>query len=163
MHSFKCICTGMTQIPETDPPEPGIARCAQASLRRAMRVVSQHYDAALKPAGLRATQFTLLAVLDGKGPMPVTRLADLLVVDRTTLTRNLKPLAAKGWIEIGTAKDERVRPVEITEKGRAVVARATPLWAATQEKVEAGLGQDEFSALTRLLADLTETLKPADA
>ena len=73
---------------------PDMQVCAHASLRKAMRVVSQAYDAALKPSGLRATQFTLLAVLARAGDMPLTKLAEILVMERTTLTRNLKPLMA---------------------------------------------------------------------
>ena len=107
---------------------PNMEICAHANLRKAMRVVSQAYDAALKPAGLRATQFTLLAVLARAGEMPVTKLADTLVMERTTLTRNLRPLQTQGWLEIGRDRDERVRLVSITDAGRRVVAEATPLW-----------------------------------
>ena len=67
MHIKGCIYTLMSRNPETDLPAPSLTRCAQASLRRAMRVVSQHYDQALKPAGLRATQYTVLSVLDQAG------------------------------------------------------------------------------------------------
>ena len=72
--------------------------CTHAHLRKAMRTVSQAYDEALKPSGLRATQFTLLSVLAKSGPMPLTRLADIIVVDRTTLTRNLRPLERDGLV-----------------------------------------------------------------
>lgn len=124
-----------------------------------MRVVSQAYDAALKPAGLKATQFTLLAVLAGRGPMPLTRLAEVLVMDRTTLTRNLKPLEAKGWVETGRERDERVRLIGATEAGRAVVAQATPLWAAAQAKVTAALGPDRLAGLLDGLSQLTEAAR----
>jgi DNA-binding MarR family transcriptional regulator len=74
-----------------------------------MRVISQVYDAALRPSGLRATQFTLLAVLSSQGELPLTKLAEILVLDCTTLTRNLKPLLAQGMLEISREKDERIR------------------------------------------------------
>ena len=121
-----------------------------------MRVVSQSYDAALKPAGLKATQFTLLAVIAGRGPMPMTRLAEILVMDRTTLTRNLKPLVAKGWAEIGRERDERVRLISATEAGKAVVAEAAPLWRQAQARVEHRLGAERLSELLDGLRTLTD-------
>ena len=72
-----------------------LAACACANLRKAARVVTQAYDKALKPTGLRATQFTVIATLATEGDAPLTRLAEALVMDRTTLTRNLKPWSAK--------------------------------------------------------------------
>lgn len=145
--------------PEASAPEPDLQMCAHANLRRAMRVVSQHYDAALRPAGLRATQFTLLAVLAGKGPTPLTRLAELLVLDRTTLTRNLKPLTLRGLVQIGREEDERVRLVAITEPGRAVVEQALPHWREAQARVAGTLGQDRLAALFDDLSQLVETLR----
>ena len=106
---------------ETEPTQPDIRICAHANLRKAMRVVSQAYDAALRPTGLKATQFTLLAVLARRSDMPLTKLSRILVMDRTTLTRNLKPLQAKGWLEIGREKDERIRLIAITGAGRTIV------------------------------------------
>lgn len=141
-------------------PQADLALCAHANLRRAMRVVSQAYDAALKPAGLKATQFTLLAVLANRGPVPLTRLAELLVMDRTTLTRNLKPLEAKGWVETGREKDERVRLIGATEAGRAVVADATPLWAEAQARVTEALGPDRLATLLDGLGQLTQSVRP---
>jgi DNA-binding MarR family transcriptional regulator len=116
-----------------------------------MRVVSQAYDAALRPSGLRATQFTLLAVLAHKGKIPLTKLSEILVMDRTTLTRNLKPLLAKGWLEIGREKDERIRLISITGPGRTILAGATPLWREAQARVTVELGQ---MRLTGLIDDL---------
>jgi len=131
--------------------QPDLRICAHANLRKAMRVVSQAYDAALKPSGLRATQFTLLAVLTHKGKIPLTKLSEILVMDRTTLTRNLKPLLAKGWLEIGREKDERIRLISITEPGRTIMAEATPLWLEAQTRVTVELGQ---MRLTGLIDDL---------
>ncbi|MDH3665842.1 MAG: MarR family winged helix-turn-helix transcriptional regulator [Paracoccaceae bacterium] len=146
--------TEPTHVKDTTGPD--IALCAHATLRRAMRVISQSYDAALKPAGLKATQFTVLAVIAGRDPMPMTRLAEILVMDRTTLTRNLKPLVAKGWTEIGRERDERVRLVSATGAGKAVVAEAIPLWRQAQGQVERRLGADRLSALLGGLRALTE-------
>ena len=142
----------MTSTNPTPPPhQPDIRICAHANLRKAMRVVSQAYDAALKPSGLKATQFTLLAVLAGRGDLPLTKLSEILVMDRTTLTRNLKPLLAKGWLEIGREKDERIRLISITDAGRSIVAEATPLWREAQTRVTEKLGEIR---LTGMIGDL---------
>lgn len=143
--------------PHSDAPDLG--RCAHANLRRAMRLVSQLYDEALRPSGLRATQFTLLAVLARRGPMPMTRLADLLVLDRTTLSRNLRPLIARGLLTVGREKDERVRLIAITGPGRAVVARATPLWRTAQQQVAGRLGDERLAGLIDDLTALVEELR----
>jgi DNA-binding MarR family transcriptional regulator len=144
---------------ETEPLQPDAGICAHANLRKAMRVVSQAYDAALRPAGLKATQFNLLAVLARRGDMPLTKLSRILVMDRTTLTRNLKPLQAKGWLEIGREKDERIRLIAITDAGRSIVAQATPSWRVAQARVTEGLGQARLSGLIGDLSALVKTVR----
>lgn len=126
-----------------------------------MRVVSQVYDSALRPTGLRATQFTLLAVLAQHGDMPLTRLAELLVMDRTTLSRNLKPLLSSGWLQTGADKDQRVRMVSITAAGRDIVALATPLWRGAQVDVSRGLGSVRLARLIKELNSMIETIRVA--
>ena len=142
---------------EAESMHDDLRLCAHANLRKAMRVVSQRYDAALKPAGIRATQFTLLAVLSRRGPLPLTRLAEILVMDRTTLTRNLKPLAARGWIAAGREKDERIRLISITEAGRSLVDAATPLWREAQTRVVDGIGTKRFTAMLGTLSEIAGT------
>jgi DNA-binding MarR family transcriptional regulator len=124
-----------------------------------MRVISQVYDAALRPSGLRATQFTLLAVLSSQGELPLTKLAEILVLDRTTLTRNLKPLLAQGLLEIGREKDERIRLISITDAGRSLVAEAVPLWCEAQARVTGGLGEARLSGLIGDLNALVEAIR----
>jgi DNA-binding MarR family transcriptional regulator len=128
------------------------ASCACANLRRAARAVTQMYDAMLRPVGLRATQLPLLVVLQLRDSLPMTRLAETMLMDRTTLTRNLRPLERLGLIRIVPGKDLRVREVRITARGREVVATALPLWERAQARVARGLGARR---LRRLLADLT--------
>jgi len=139
--------------------KPDISICAHANLRKAMRVVSQAYDAALRPSGLRATQFTLLAVLAGRGELPLTKLSEILVMDRTTLTRNLKPLLAQGWLEVGREKDERVRLISITDDGRRIVAEATPLWRVAQTRVTEGIGDIRLSGMIDDLNTLVDAVR----
>jgi DNA-binding MarR family transcriptional regulator len=144
---------------ETEPLQPDTGICAHANLRKAMRVVSQAYDTALRPSGLKATQFTLLVVLARRGEMPLTKLSRILVMDRTTLTRNLRPLQAKGWLEIGRQKDERIRLIAITDAGRSIVARATPAWRVAQTRVTEGLGQARLSGLIEDLNALVKAMR----
>lgn len=121
--------------------------CTCANLRKAARVVTQAYDAALQPVGLKATQFTLLATLTKLGDKPLTRLADALVMDRTTLTRNLKPLVREGYIRIDQEEDQRIRKVSLTNAGKDVFDKARPRWERAQSKIQGTLGQERWSDL----------------
>ncbi|MGH6990589.1 MAG: MarR family winged helix-turn-helix transcriptional regulator [Stellaceae bacterium] len=125
------------------------AGCVCAGVRRAARVVTQHYNRKMRATGLRGTQFSVLTSLARRGPMPVSRLAAYLGVERTTLTRNLRPMATKGWIEIGDSKDRRVRAVAITASGRAMARAALPAWREAQATVGPTLKE---SRLAQLLA-----------
>ena len=114
--------------------------CVCFGLRRAARVITQHYDRQLRPVGLRATQFTLLAMLVQAGPLPINRLAGLLGLERTTLTRNLRPLLAKGWLTVEDVKDRRVRTIKITAAGMAAASAALPHWRRAQSTAAAKVG-----------------------
>jgi DNA-binding MarR family transcriptional regulator len=109
--------------------------CACFAVRRAARVITQHYDRALRPSGLRATQFTLLTMLGVGGPLPLSRVADRLGMERTTLTRNLKPLIDAGLIGIEHGDDRRVRTIFITAKGHRAAVAALPDWRRAQRDV----------------------------
>lgn len=135
--------------------EPDIQACACASLRRATRMVTQAYDAALRPAGLRTTQFTMLSVLAKRGQLRQSNLADILGMDGTTLTRNLQPLLKNAWIRIDRDEDQRIRLISMTKAGRRVFNTARPLWEQVQTKFVAGLGDDQWAGL---LGALTTTI-----
>jgi DNA-binding MarR family transcriptional regulator len=94
------------------------AGCACKNLRRTARAVTQLYDETLRPSGLRVTQFTLLVAVAVSQPVPITRLADALALDRTTLARDLKPLTERGLVEVAAGEDRRVRVVRLTRQGR---------------------------------------------
>ncbi|HEX4113045.1 MAG TPA: MarR family winged helix-turn-helix transcriptional regulator [Stellaceae bacterium] len=111
------------------------AGCICAGVRRAARTLSRHYERHMRGTGLRGAQFSTLVVLARGGPMPIGRLAKLLGVERTTLTRNLKPLENKHWVKFSGDADGRVRFVAITAKGRAVASAAVPSWRAAQASV----------------------------
>lgn len=111
------------------------------NLRRAARIMTRHYERYLRPVVLRATQFTLLAVLAQAGPMPVHRLATALGLERTTLTRNLRPLESQGWLTVEERDDRRVHMVEITEAGREVARGALPAWREAHARAGAVLAK----------------------
>ena len=134
---------------------PGRA-CACFSLRKATRMVTQLYDEALKPAGIRATQLMVLAATRFAGPISVNQLADRIVMDRTTLTRNLKPLQRDGLITVRPGDDLRVREVSLTAKGRKTLDRAYPLWERVQARLREQLGDPRVD---QLLVDLQTTVE----
>lgn len=109
--------------------------CTCSLLRQATRAVTQHYEASFRGAGIRGTQFTVLSMLAQAGPMPMARLAVRLGLERTTLTRNLKPLVARGFVVLSGDADGRVRRAEITAEGETAVREAFPRWRDAQATV----------------------------
>ena len=108
-------------------------QCACAAARRKSRELTRFYERAMRGSGLRGPQFTLLATLIQTGPIPTTRLADFLGLERTTLTRNLGPLLRDGHVAIEDGADRRVHKVTITAKGVAAAERAFPFWRRAQD------------------------------
>ncbi len=152
-----CIYTFMTRNDETfgGRSVTDVVNCTSRNLRQATRAVTQAYDMALQPTGLRVTQFDLLATLAKLGDMPLTKLAEALVMDRTTLTRNLKPLVARKLIRVGTGDDQRVRQIGITPAGRTAFQDAIPYWRGAQQQLVKQLGKRRWAGL---LDDLTFTV-----
>lgn len=121
--------------------------CACFNLRKATRAVTQLYDDMLRPTGLRTTQFSLLVSTSLLGPISVTRLAEMGVIDRTTLTRNFKPLEKRGLIKVASGEDRRTRFVTLTDRGREALTKALPLWKKAQASVVRKLGQERWKSL----------------
>jgi len=129
------------------------ANCTCFNMRKATRAVTQLYDKALRPSGLRATQFSMLSVVQDRGPVGITDLAKALATDRTTLSRNLKPLLERGLLEIADGEDRRERLIAMTSNGGEALSQAVPLWHEVQTRVIKNLGRDRW---TSLLDDLNE-------
>ncbi|HZR44187.1 MAG TPA: MarR family winged helix-turn-helix transcriptional regulator [Ktedonobacteraceae bacterium] len=129
-----------------------VRQCVCANLRRADRTITQIYDAILAPSGLHITQFTLLATLAEAAPISINRLADLMGMDRTTLTRNLGPLSKQGWTRVEEGEDHRMRVVTLTQEGERILAQALPLWQQAQRHVLEQLGPQHVEVL---LAELS--------
>ena len=127
-------------------------RCAVLNLRKAARLMTRLYEETMKPAGLLPTQFSLMVAIRAMDPVRMSQLAVVLAMDRTTLTRNLRPLERQGLVTTGpVAEDRRTREVRLTPEGQARLALALPLWRQAQTRVAERLGE---ARLSRLLADL---------
>lgn len=121
-----------------------VEACAVMNLRQAARTVTAHFDAQLRPAGLRATQLNLLMAIEVAAASTVTDLAEILAMDRTTMTRNLKLLRDRGLV----ARNR----IALTEKGRRSAAAALPLWEKAQAQILGSLGKRRWAALLGELA-----------
>jgi len=129
--------------------------CMGMRVRRAARVVANHYDKHLKPTGLKGTQFTLLNTIFMNPAASIGQLAEVLGLDRTTLNRNLKPLEGKGLIRSGSGKDPRTRTLKLTNEGTKILQRALPYWLEAQSGVLETLDH----RIKRLMDDLSEIEK----
>lgn len=130
--------------------------CVCFSLRKATRSITHVYDAALRASGLRATQFTVLNVVHRLREAGVTRIAEVAVLDRTTLTRSLAVLQRGDMVRVVPSGDARERRYALTPRGMRVLQRAHARWDAAQADVVARLGS---ARVQRLLGDLGEVVQ----
>ena len=126
-----------------------------ASFRRAARVLTQRYDAALRPLGLRATQFTLLQALSLAGEVSQGTLGEILAIDSTTLTRTLAIMERQGWIANRPGGDRRERWLSLSKRGRAQFNRALPCWEKVQQELRAQFGNKRWNELLNLTNEVT--------
>ncbi len=136
------------------------AACACGSVRRAARAVTQFYDTALAPSGLGIAQAGLLVAIERRGGLSRTELARSLVMDRTTLARNLKLLERQGLIETVTGEDRRTRAVVVTDAGRAALKRAWPYWQEAQSRLVEHMGGGRWDEMRSGLSVLEELYQP---
>ena len=125
--------------------------CIHARIRHAGRALGRFYDEALRPAGLSATQFTLLATLDRIGDATVAELADRVGMHRTTLTRNLRVMQRAGWIKRQPGLDRRTQILSTSRAGSERVTEALPLWRAVHRQAAGRLGERREQRLLRYL------------
>lgn len=132
---------GKVAAPSSDLP------CACTALRKAARAVSRLYEHELEAVGVTVTQFAILRTIERMEDPPLSRLAEAMVMDRTSLYRALSPMAREGWIVIEAGAGGRTKVVRLTGEGRAVIERAQPGWAASQAGFLEAFGRDEWAAL----------------
>ena len=134
---------------------PGrLSPCVCSTLRMVSRAVTQLYDDALRPSGLRVTQLSILATIARMGEANLRQLEDILAIDQTTLTRSLNLLEREGMTQSVPHTDGRVKLVRLTSKGRRALEVARPLWAQAQDKVLRELGAKAWADAQRRLAHL---------
>ena len=132
-----------------------ILPCMCASFRRASRALTQLYDEALRPVGLRATQFTILQALSLAGEVSQGGLAQILAMDSTTLTRTLRIMGREGWIAERRGEDRRERLLRLAKAGRHQFKRALPSWEKAQAQLGRQLGDKRWHALMKLTNEVT--------
>jgi DNA-binding MarR family transcriptional regulator len=141
--------------PEPLQPQALIEVCLCHHSRRAARAVTRIFDDALLPAGLQASQFNILAVIAARDPTSAGTVADLLAMDRTTLSRNLKPLKEMGYITAEGGAGRRPDILALTREGSAAFSRASVLWRTAQSQMTQRLGSNQASILLQALEAAT--------
>jgi DNA-binding MarR family transcriptional regulator len=140
--------------------ESELQGCTSFKLRQLVRRVSQHYDAEVGKAGLKTTQYSLLSHVLRLGPIRPGDLAAAMTMDASTLTRNLKPMLAAGWLQMSAGEDGRSRLVHITDAGRDKRAEAQRHWKSAQDGLNRLLGVERVRAIHVLVDESLELLEP---
>ena len=132
-----------------------IARtCIAVRLRLLNRVVSNLYDDALRPLGLKVSQLNVLVVTAKLGLAQPAKVCDILQLDTSTLSRNVERMRAKGWLEVVPEEDARAQPFRLTAKGKRLIEKAAPAWEQAQRQAEELLGEGGVDLLTRAAGKL---------
>jgi DNA-binding MarR family transcriptional regulator len=152
MHPF-----GMSQSPLPVLP------CMCGSFRRTSRALTQLYEAALRPLGLRATQLTILQVLSLAGEVSQGQVGDMLAMDSTSLTRTLAIMVREGWIAERRGQDRRERRLRLSTAGEAQLKRALPVWEKVQLKLRRQLGDQSWNNLLQLTRQITGLITKGDS
>lgn len=136
------------------------AHCVSSNLHKTARAVSRIYAEEMRPAGLARSQFAILGHVEHAGPLPLSALAERLYMDRTTLTRNLRPLRSSGLVLLQAAPDDaRVKLVSITASGRRKLKQARRHWRDAQARVLERFGEAPWRELERTLRDLRQAVR----
>src|SRR5215510_11995559 len=134
-----------------------IARtCIAVRLRLLNRVVTNLYDDALRPLGLKVSQLNILVVTARLGLARPAQVCDILQLDASTLSRNVKPLHAHGWLEVVPAEDARAQPFRLTPQGRRLIEKAVPAWEEAQRQASELLGSEGIALLERAAKKLRQ-------
>ena len=132
--------------------------CTVMRLRRATRKATRLYDRHFADLGIGIAQYGIMQTIAQAKRTSISDIADALDMERTTLTRNLKPLIASGLVAVGEGNDKRTRSVIVTDKGKKLLKQARSVWQKAQKEVRTEMGEAELRKLHRLLADMLERL-----
>ena len=131
--------------------------CIAGRLRLLNRVITNLYDDALRPFGVRLSQGSVLAVTDKLGVARPAQVCDILQLDTSTLSRNVKPLHAHGWLEVVPDEDARAQPFQLTAQGKRLIEKAVPAWEEAQRQATELLGGEGVALLDRAAKKLRQT------
>src|SRR5947209_15409325 len=145
----------------TEKKAGGPPSCALAAMRRTARLMTQFYDGCLAESGMEAAQFALLMTLDAAEDKGQAALGQMLGMDKTTLSRNLKLLREKGWVESVAGEDARRRSVSLTAEGRTRLREAKPAWRRAGEMFREGMSEREWAAMWSSLEAMNGAVRRA--
>src|SRR2546421_4814476 len=123
--------------------------CIAVRLRLLNRVVTNFYDNALRPLGLKVSQLNILIVAARLGLARPAQVCEILQLDTSTLSRNVKPLQAHGWLEVVPNEDARTQPFRLTPQGKRLIEKAVPAWEEAQRQATELLGDEGITLLER--------------
>jgi len=133
----------------TSPQDEMARDCIVARLRILTREVTNIYDKALRPLGIKISQANLLTAVAKLGPVSPTRIGKLLHIEKSTMSRNIERMRARGWLRVVPGEDERSNLVSVTAKGRRLLEKMLPAWQQAQEETESLLEQRAITAIHR--------------
>lgn len=152
------VTTASTPAPSASKPQG----CTNLKLRQLMRRVASHYDAEMGKAGLKTTQYSLLSYAVKLGPIRSVDLSAQMKMSSSTLSRNLQPLVAAGWLRVSPGADARSRLISATPEGRAKHAEAQRRWRVAQDGLNQRLGLDRVQALHAVIDETMDLLDPEE-
>lgn len=155
MQPNRCICI-YTRMTESRMPE---LPCLCASFRRTARALTQHYEEALRPLGLRTTQLTILQALSLAGDVSQGQLGEMLAMDSTSLTRTLAIMQRESWIAVARGKDRRERRLRLSLRGEMKLKRAQPVWNEVQALLRRKLGEQAWKDLLQVTQRVADMVK----
>jgi DNA-binding MarR family transcriptional regulator len=137
--------------------EPTARACLALDMLKASRAIAGVYNGWLRGTGLTIHQYTLLRTISGLGPLHMSQAADAMALDRTSLTRLVAPLVDGGLVEVGPARDRRVRVLAVTPAGRTALATSSAGWERAQAQLRSAMGDEAFVELQRALRQFVKT------
>ena len=134
--------------------------CIAVRLRLLNRVITNFYDDALRPLGLKVSQLNILIVTARLNLARPAQVCEILQLDTSTLSRNVKPLQAHGWLEVVSDEDARAQPFRLTPRGKRLIEQAVPAWEAAQRRATELLGSEGIALLDKAAKKLRESKAP---
>ncbi|WP_372366056.1 MarR family winged helix-turn-helix transcriptional regulator [Candidatus Uabimicrobium sp. HlEnr_7] len=133
--------------------------CVCFNVRKISRLVTQVYDEAFRSTGFKATQIAVLFSVSDLSPITISQLAQAMTTDRTTISRNLKPLQREHLVLIKPGEDKRQKNIHITTKGKKLVEEILPLWKKCQQKLFSAIGDERLAKILSELADISSIIQ----